>query len=58
MVLTGSIVLPVVITPYDAPIPVILIEEGKITATNPNKSEFVSCDDGSPGQHLRGLREM
>jgi len=58
MVLAGSAVLPVVITPYDAPIPGILIEEGKITAGNPKQSEFTPRDDGSPWQHLRGLRVM
>jgi len=58
MVLAGSAVLPVVITPHDAPIPGILIKEGKITAANPKPSEFIPRDDGSPRQHLRGLREM
>jgi hypothetical protein len=58
MVLAGSAVLPVVITPHDAPIPGILIKEGKITAANPKPSEFTPRDDGSPRQHLRGLREM
>jgi hypothetical protein len=48
MVLAGSAVLPVVITPYDAPVPVILIKGGKITAANPNKSEFVPRDEESP----------
>ncbi len=58
MVLAGSAVLPVVKTPYDAPVPVILIKEGKITAGNPKQSEFTTRDDGSPWQHLRGLRVM
>jgi len=58
MVLAGSAVLPVLITPHDAPIPGILIKEGKITAANPKPSEFTTRDDGSPRQHLRGLREM
>jgi len=58
MVLAGSAILPVVITPHDAPIPGILIEEGKITAGNPKQSEFAPRDDGSSRQHLRGLRVM
>ena len=56
MVLAGSAVLPVVITPDDAAVPVVLIKEGEITAADPKQSEFAPCDDGSPWQHLRRLR--
>jgi hypothetical protein len=49
MVLSGSAVLPGMITPFDASVPVIFIKVGEITAADPNVSEFVSRDEGSPG---------
>jgi hypothetical protein len=49
MVLAGSVVLPGMITPYDASVPVVLIEIGEIATTDPDISEFISRDEGSPG---------
>jgi len=47
MVLAGSAVLPGMIAPDDASVPVVFIQEGEITAINPKISEFISRDEGS-----------
>jgi len=49
MVLAGTAVLPGMIPPDDASAPVIFIQVGEITAADPNVSEFVARDEGSPG---------
>ena len=49
MVLAGSAVLPGMIAPDDASVPVIFIQVGEITAINPKISEFISRDEGSSG---------
>jgi hypothetical protein len=58
MVLPGSVVLPVLKTPGDTAVPVILIERGEITAADADVSEFVSRDEGTSGEHLGWLGEM
>lgn len=49
MVLPGSAVLPGMIAPGDASVPVIFIQIGEITTADPDVSEFVASDEGSPG---------
>ncbi len=49
MVLACSAVLPGMITPDDASVPVVFIQVGEITAINPKISEFISRDEGSSG---------
>jgi hypothetical protein len=46
------------IAPQNTTIPVILVEIGEITAADPNISEFVTRDKGSPWYHFRWLWEM
>lgn len=47
MVLAGSAVLPGMIAPDDASVPVIFIQVGEITAADPDVSERVARDEGS-----------
>ena len=58
MVLSGSVVLPVLKTPGDAAVPVILVEGGEITAADADVSEFIARDEGASGEHLGWLGEM
>jgi len=58
MVLACPAVLPAMITPEDAAVPVILVKVGEVPTADPDVAEFVACDENPPWEHLGWLGEM